>query len=160
EFGGPGSLRREELPSPTPGPREILIRLRAVSLNFRDLLVSKGAYNPKMRLPLIPLSDGAGEVVATGAGGTPFKPGPRVAASFMPAWVDGPPDEAKARSALGADANGLLAQEAVLPEEGLVSIPAHLSFEEAATLPCAAVTAWNALVESGNVKPGETVLVQ
>ena len=93
-------------------------------------------------------------------GVTRFKPGERVVACFMPGWVEGPPDEEKARSALGAGGDGLLAELAVLPEHGLVRVPAHLSFEEAATLPCAAVTAWNALVENGGIKPGDSVLVQ
>jgi NADPH:quinone reductase-like Zn-dependent oxidoreductase len=109
---------------------------------------------------MIPLSDGAGEVVATGAGVTRFRPGDRVMANFMPAWVDGQIDESKARSALGSEASGMLAQEVVIPEEGLVRIPEHLSFEEAATLPCAALTAWHALIDGGLIKPGDTVLIQ
>ncbi len=160
ELVGPDGLKLEELPGPTPGPGQVLIRLRAVSLNFRDLMVVKGAYNPKLRLPIVPVSDGAGEVVATGAGATRFKPGQRVVACFMPGWLEGPPDEEKGRSALGGGGLGLLAEEAVLPEEGLLPIPAHLDFDEAATLPCAAVTAWNALFECGGVKPGDTVLTQ
>jgi NADPH:quinone reductase-like Zn-dependent oxidoreductase len=160
QFSGPDGLKRDELPSPVPGPGEVLVRLRAVSLNHRDLLVSRGAYNPKFKLPLIPTSDGAGEVVATGAGVTGVKPGERVVASFMPAWVDGRLDEASPRSALGGEAPGLLAEEVVLPEQAWVRVPSHLSFEEAATLPCAAVTAWNALFESGTLRPGDTVLIQ
>jgi NADPH:quinone reductase-like Zn-dependent oxidoreductase len=113
-----------------------------------------------LKLPIIPVSDGAGEVVATGAGVTRFKPGDKVAAAFMPDWVNGPPDEENARTALGGGGVGLLAEQAVLPEHGLVPIPSHLSALEAATLPCAAVTAWNALFENGRVKPGDTVLVQ
>jgi NADPH:quinone reductase-like Zn-dependent oxidoreductase len=159
-FAGPEGWTLENLPSPIPGPGEVLIRTRAVSLNYRDLLLCKGQYNPRLRLPVIPASDGAGEVVATGAGATRFHPGDRVVASFMPRWVDGLLDETKARSALGAESDGMLAEEVVLNEEGLVSIPSHFSFEEAATLPCAGVTAWNAVVASGSVKPGETVLVQ
>jgi NADPH:quinone reductase-like Zn-dependent oxidoreductase len=158
EFSGPRGLRVEEAPGPTPGPGQILIRLRAVSVNSRDLMVAKGIYNPKLRLPLVPVSDGAGEVAVTGAGVTRFKPGDRVVACFMPGWLDGPPDEEKARTALGAGGDGLLAEEAVLPEQGVLPIPRHLSFEEAATLPCAAVTAWNALVASGGLKPGDSVL--
>jgi NADPH:quinone reductase-like Zn-dependent oxidoreductase len=160
EFGGPDAVRLAELPDPAPGPGQVLIRVRAVSLNFRDLLMSRGIYNPKLKLPALPVSDGAGEVVATGAGVSRFKPGDRVAACFMPEWVDGPPDDEKARSALGGGGVGMLAELAVLPEHGLVSIPSHLSIEEAATLPCAGVTAWNALVASGGIKPGDTVLVQ
>jgi NADPH:quinone reductase-like Zn-dependent oxidoreductase len=160
EFGGPAGLRLEEVADPTPGPGEVLVRLRAVSLNYRDLLVSKGLYNPRLKLPFTPISDGAGEVHATGAGVTRFKPGDRVAACFMPDWVDGPPDDEKARSALGGGGLGLLAEQAVLPERALVAVPRHLSLEEAAALPCAGVTAWNALFEHGAVKPGETVLIQ
>jgi NADPH:quinone reductase-like Zn-dependent oxidoreductase len=160
EFGGPDALECEELPGPKPGPGQVLVRVRAASLNFRDLMIAKGIYNPRLKLPIIPMSDGAGEVVATGDGATRFKPGDRVVACFAPAWLDGPMTEANARSALGAEANGVLAEEVVFPEAGLLSIPAHLSYEEAATLPCAAVTAWNALVESGGIKPGDTVLIQ
>jgi NADPH:quinone reductase-like Zn-dependent oxidoreductase len=160
DFSGTGGLRLEELPDPVPAPGQVLVRMRAFSLNFRDLLMCKGVYNPKARLPCVPVSDGAGEVVATGQGVTRFKPGERVVANFMPGWVEGPPDEEKARSALGAGGDGLLAELAVLPEHGLLPLPAHLTFEEAATLPCAAVTAWNALVESGGIKPGDSVLVQ
>lgn len=159
-FAGPAGWKLEDLPSPIPGPGQILVRIKAVSLNYRDLMLSKGQYNPKLRMPVIPVSDGAGEVVATGAGAARFRPGERVAASFMPCWVDGMLDETKARSALGGESDGMLAEECVVNEEGLVPIPAHLSFEEAATLPCAGVTAWHALVTSGAVKAGDTVLVQ
>jgi NADPH:quinone reductase-like Zn-dependent oxidoreductase len=113
-----------------------------------------------LKLPIIPLSDGAGEIIATGTGAAQFRAGDRVVACFAPGWQDGPLTEAKARSALGAEANGMLAQEIVLPEGALLPVPAHLSLEEAATLPCAGVTAWNALVETGGLKPGETVLIQ
>ncbi|MGO9470694.1 MAG: zinc-dependent alcohol dehydrogenase family protein [Isosphaeraceae bacterium] len=159
-FGGPLGWKLEDLPSPIPGPGEVLIRTRAVSLNFRDLLLCKGHYNPRLRMPVIPVSDGAGEVVATGAGATRFRPGERVAVSFMPRWIDGLLDETKARSALGGESDGMLAEECVVNEGGLVAIPGHLSYEEAAALPCAGVTAWNAVVVSGAVKPGDTVLVQ
>jgi NADPH:quinone reductase-like Zn-dependent oxidoreductase len=159
-FGGPESLKCEDLPSPEPGYGQVRVRLRATSLNFRDLMMSKGVYNPKIKLPLIPLSDGAGEVATVGQGVTRFRVGDRVVSAFMPGWVDGPPTEAKTRSALGGEADGVLAEEALLPETGLLPIPAHLSFEEAATLPCAALTAWNALVETGGIRPGDSVLVQ
>ncbi len=103
EFTGPDALRREELPSPSPGPGQVLLKVKAVSLNYRDLLISKGLYNPKIPLPLIPLSDAAGEVAALGPGAGRFQLGDRVMANFMPAWVCGSLDDAKARSALGAD---------------------------------------------------------
>jgi NADPH:quinone reductase-like Zn-dependent oxidoreductase len=159
-FGGPDAWKLEDLPSPIPGPGQVLVRTRAVSLNFRDLLLAKGQYNPRLRMPVIPVSDGAGEIVATGAGATRFRPGDRVVACFMPRWIDGPLDEIKARSALGADSDGLLAEEFVLNEDGLVPICSHLNYEEAATLPCAGVTAWHAVVTSGAIKPGDTALVQ
>jgi len=160
EFSGPDGLKLEDVPDPVPGPGQIVIRLRAVSINYRDLLIAKGAYNPKLRFPFVPLSDGAGEVIAAGAGTTRYQGGERVVVPFMPGWLEGPVDEEKARSALGAGGDGLLAEQAMLPERALLPIPSHLGFEEAATLPCAGVTAWNALVASGGVKPGDTVLVQ
>ncbi len=144
---------------PAPGPGEVLVKVRAVSLNFRDLMMVKGLYNPKMRLPRVPCSDGAGEVVEVGSGVTMWKPGDRVAGIFMQNWLDGPLTAERARGALGGDIDGMLAELVVLRETGLVSVPEHLSFQEAATLPCAAVTAWNALA-AGDVKPGDTVLIQ
>jgi NADPH:quinone reductase-like Zn-dependent oxidoreductase len=155
---GIDSLEFVERPTPAPGPGEVLVGVRAVSLNYRDLMVVKGQYNPKMKLPRIPCSDGAGEVVAVGAGVKAWKPGDRVAGIFMQNWLDGPYTAAKARGALGGDIDGMLADYVVLEEDGLVAIPGHLSFQEAATLPCAAVTAWNALA-TGDVKPGATVLL-
>ncbi len=155
---GIDSLEFVERPTPAPGPGEVLVGVRAVSLNYRDLMVVKGLYNPKMKLPRIPCSDGAGEVVAVGAGVKAWKPGDRVAGIFMQNWLDGPYTAAKARGALGGDIDGMLADYVVLKEDGLVAIPGHLSFQEAATLPCAAVTAWNALA-TGDVAPGATVLL-
>jgi NADPH:quinone reductase-like Zn-dependent oxidoreductase len=149
-----------EVQDPLPGPGQVLVRVRAASLNYRDYLVAKGAYNPKMPLPRVPLSDGAGEIVALGEGVSNWAIGDRVAGIFMQAWLDGPYRDVYGKSALGGAIDGLLSELVVLDVHGLVAIPDHLSFEEAATLPCAAVTAWNALFESGNVKPGDTVLVQ
>jgi NADPH:quinone reductase-like Zn-dependent oxidoreductase len=156
---GIDSLEFVERPTPAPGPGEVLVAVRAVSLNFRDLLAVKGIYNPKMQLPRIPCSDGAGSVVEVGPGVTQWKPGDRVMGIFMQNWVDGPLTRERARGALGGDIDGVLADFVVLKETGLVSIPDHLSFQEAATLPCAAVTAWNALA-AGNIKPAATVLIQ
>jgi NADPH:quinone reductase-like Zn-dependent oxidoreductase len=156
---GIDSLEFVERPTPVPAPGEVLVRVRAVSLNFRDLLVVQGSYNPKMKLPRIPCSDGAGEVVAMGDGVNSLKPGDRVAAIFMQNWLDGPIDKAKSKGALGGDMDGMLAEYVALKETGLVRIPEHLSFQEAATLPCAAVTAWNAL-RAANLQPGSTVLIQ
>jgi NADPH:quinone reductase-like Zn-dependent oxidoreductase len=157
---GLDSLQLSERPEPRPGPGEILLRLRAVSLNYRDLMVVKGQYNPKMTLPRIPVSDGAGEVAAVGPGVNRVQVGQRVVGCFMPGWVEGDISDAKAKTALGGGVDGLLAEAAVLSEEALVPLPEHLSFEEGATLPCAAVTAWNGLIRSGDVRPGETVLIQ
>jgi len=155
---GIDSLEFAERPTPEPGPGEVLVKVRAISFNYRDLLMIKGLYNPKMKLPRIPCSDGAGEVVSVGEGVTAWKPKDRVAGIFMQNWLDGPLTPAKARGALGGDIDGMLAERVVLKQTGLVAIPEHLSFEEAATLPCAAVTAWNAL-KAGTVQPGGTVLI-
>ena len=156
---GIDSLEFVERPTPTPGPGEVQVALRAISFNYRDLLLVKGLYNPKLKLPRIPCSDGSGEVAAVGEGVTAWKPGDRVAGIFMQNWLDGALTPIKARGALGGDMDGTLADTIVLKETGLVPLPEHLSYQEAATLPCAAVTAWNAL-EAGNLKPGETVLIQ
>ena len=153
------SMEFVERPNPSPRRGEVLVRVAAVSFNRRDLMIMKGQYNPKMRLPRIPCSDGAGEVAAVGDGVTTCKPGDRVAGIFMQNWLDGPLTPPKARGALGGDIDGMLAEYAVLSQNGLVRVPEHLSFQEAATLPCAAVTAWNALAV-GNLRPGSTVLIQ
>jgi NADPH:quinone reductase-like Zn-dependent oxidoreductase len=156
---GVDSLEFAERPTAQPGPGELLVRVRAISFNYRDLLMVKGIYNPKLALPRIPCSDGAGQVEAVGEGVTQWKPGDRVAGIFMQNWQDGVLTPAKARGALGGDIDGMLAEYVVLKEAGVVAVPAHLSYEEAATLPCSAVTAWNALA-AGNLKPGSTVLIQ
>ena len=160
QLGDLESLTIDELPEPEPGAGEVVVRIHATSLNYRDLMMMKGHYNPRIALPFVPLSDGAGEVEAVGAGVSRWKVGDRVAAAFMPGWRDGYPSEVKALSALGAGGVGLLAERVVIAADGVVAIPDHLTFEEAATLPCAAVTAWHALVTEGQVKAGDTVLVQ
>ncbi len=156
---GIDSMEFVERPTPEPGPGEVLVKIHAVSFNYRDLLVVKGLYNPRMTLPRIPCSDGAGEVIAVGSQATRWKPGDRVAGIFMQNWLDGPPAPAKVRGALGGDIDGMLTEFAVLHESGLVRIPEHLSNAEAATLPCAAVTAWNALAHA-KLMPGATILIQ
>lgn len=156
---GIDSLEFVERPTPAPGPGEVLVGVRAISLNYRDLMVVKGQYNPRMKLPRIPCSDCSGEVVAVGTGVGTWKPGDRVMAIFMQNWLEGPITAAKARGALGGDIDGVLTDYVVLKQEGLVAVPQHLSFQEAATLPCAAVTAWNALA-AGDLKPGAAVLIQ
>jgi NADPH:quinone reductase-like Zn-dependent oxidoreductase len=157
---GLDNLALVERPDPRPGPGQALVRLRAASLNYRDLLTVEGKYNPKQKLPLIPCSDGAGEVVEVGSGVTRVAPGDRVCANFAPRWISGPPTREKLRATLGGPLDGTLAELVVFDQEALVKIPDHLSDEEAATLPCAAVTAWSALVTEGGVTAGETVLVQ
>jgi NADPH:quinone reductase-like Zn-dependent oxidoreductase len=147
-----------ERPTPVPGPGEVLVGVRAVSLNYRDLMVIKGKYNPKLKLPRIPCSDGVGEVMAVGEGVTAWKQGDRVAGIFMQNWMEGTLTRERSKGALGGDVDGMLADFVVLKAMGLVAIPEHLSYQEAATLPCAAVTAWNALV-TADVKPGGTVLI-
>ncbi len=136
------------------------MKIHAVSLNYRDLLMVRGHYNPKMALPRIPCSDGAGEVVEVGEGVTSTSPGQRVAGIFMQHWLDGPPTAENTRGALGGDVDGMLAEYVVLPQSGVVPIPEHLSYTEAATLPCAGVTAWNALENAAQVKPGDVVMIQ
>lgn len=154
------NLRFDEVPEPSPGPGQAVVRVRACSLNFRDLLVARGSYGRAVKAPLTPLSDGAGEVIAVGEGVTRVKPGDRVCGIFFQRWADGEIDDDKAVSAMGGAIDGMLAEQVCLDAEGLVPAPPHLSFEEAATLPCAAVTAWNALFHSGRLQPGESVLVQ
>jgi NADPH:quinone reductase-like Zn-dependent oxidoreductase len=157
---GLDALKLVDKPRPTAGPFEVLLKMRAFSLNYRDLMVAKGHYNPKLQLPAVPLSDGMGEVVEIGAGVSRVKVGDRVAGCFMPKWVAGEIDEPKARSALGGGGPaGMLAEFVAIHEEGVVHVPEHLSNEEAASLPCAAVTAWHALVGEGSLKAGDSVLV-
>ena len=157
-------LKSTEQPEPAVTPGMVLIRVHAVSLNYRDLLVAQGQYNPRMQLPRIPCSDGAGGVVAVGDGVRRVKVDDRVCGIFMQRWLDGPLTAEKSKAALGGDVDGMLAEYVLLSEDGVVRFPEHLSCEEAATLPCAGVTAWNALHHGGDparpLQPGETVLVQ
>ena len=157
---GLDSLTLTERPDPKPSYGQVLIKLRSLSLNYRDLMVVKGLYNPKLPLPLIPFSDGVGEVVAVGEGVTRVKSGDRVAGIFFQKWLAGELTAEKAESALGGAIEGMLAEYVILHEDGVVRVPEHLTDEEAASLPCAAVTAWNALFTSGSLKAGDTVLIQ
>ena len=157
---GLDQLGAAERPDPTPGPREALVRVRAASINYRDLLVIEGKYNPRMKLPRVPLSDGAGEIVAVGAEVDGWKAGDRVVLPFMPGWTEGPLTQAKAGSALGGDVDGMLRELVTVEATALLPVPAHLDCVQAATLPCAAVTAWNGLFVAGALTPGQTVLLQ
>ncbi len=153
------ALNLTEHPEPSPGPGQLLLKLLAASLNYRDLLTVKGAYSSKQRLPFIPLSDGVGEVVAVGENVSRVKVGDRVAGIFMQTWLSGEITSAKTQSALGGALDGVLAEYVVLHQDGVVHVPEHLSEQEAATLPCAGVTAWHALMTEGKLKPGDTVLL-
>lgn len=154
------NLQLVEREKPVPGPGEVLVKCRAFSLNYRDLMVVRGEYNPRAKFPLVPLSDAAGEIVSVGDGVSKWKVGDRVCAVYAAGWVDGETSAEKAKTALGGGGavDGVAAEFAKFNEQGVVKFPDHLSFEEAATLPCAAVTAWNALAVSGKLKGGETVL--
>lgn len=143
-----------------PGPREVLLRVRASSLNRRDILIHRGLYPAGDRAVVVPLSDGAGEVAAVGAGVTRTQVGDRVVATFFQDWLDGRPVASTGASAMGGAVDGMLAEYVTLHEDGVLPIPAHLSFEEAATLPCAALTAWNGLFTCGGLRAGDHVLVQ
>lgn len=156
---GIDNLSATELERPSPGANEVLVKFRAASLNHRDVMMIEGTYNPRLQLPLVPFSDGAGEVVEIGEGVTRWKIGDRACPVFMQGWLDGELDHAKSKTTLGGDLDGCLRDYGRFNEQGLVRIPKYLSFEEAACLPCAAVTAWNALMVSGELKGGETVLI-
>jgi NADPH:quinone reductase-like Zn-dependent oxidoreductase len=142
-----------------PAAHEVHVRIHAVSLNYRDLMVADGKYLSTGDASVIPCSDGAGEVIAIGEEVTRFRVGDRVAASFFPEWVSGAPTPQNTAGALGAARDGMLAEEVVLHEDALVTIPAHLNYVEAATLPCAGVTAWNSLFVEGGLRPGDSVLL-
>ena len=154
------ALTQVQRPDPKPAYRQVVVKLKACSLNFRDLGIVRGSYRMPVRENLIPLSDGAGEVVEIGPGVTRVKVGDRVAANFFQRWVGGEPAADTHASALGGSIDGMLADYALLEEDGVVKIPPHLSFEEGATLPCAAVTVWHAMMEHARLKAGDTVLLQ
>lgn len=152
------NLKTTSAPRPTPGPGQVLVHIQAIALNYRDLLVITGLYNPKMPLPLVPVSDGAGHIVERGSGATKFEDGALVMPIHVPGWTGGRPEpDAAAR---GGPSAGVLAEYVVFDERELVEAPPHLNAIEAATLPCAAVTAWNGLFGGGEpVQPGSRVLI-
>jgi NADPH:quinone reductase-like Zn-dependent oxidoreductase len=153
-------LKLIERPVPAPGPNEVLVRIRHASLNFRDLVVASGGYGSQMKAPLVPLSDGAGEVAAVGDRVTSLRPGDRVMTCFFPNWLAGRASAEKLRGSLGGPADGALREYLCLPETALCLVPEAVQLQEAASLPCAAVTAWNALAVLGATGPADTVLVQ
>jgi NADPH:quinone reductase-like Zn-dependent oxidoreductase len=151
--GGVDGLELQTRPDPEPGRGQVAVRVAATSLNFRDLLIARSAKN------LIPLCDGAGEVVAVGEGVRDFTVGSRVASCYFPDWSDGRPEPRSQSNVLGGSVDGVLAEVVVLPAHGVVAVPVAWSYEQAATLPCAALTAWNALVEGQQVRSGQTVVL-
>jgi NADPH:quinone reductase-like Zn-dependent oxidoreductase len=159
-FGSIGGIVRRSSENPRPGPKDVLMRVRASSLNYRDLMVLKGGGRGPTKIGVVPLSDGAGEVAAIGESVTRVKIGDRIAGCFHPRWFGGPIKPDYLTDRLGANLDGVLAEYAVFSQEAIVTLPSHLSFEEAATLPCAAVTAWAALTGHRRVTAGDTVLTQ
>ena len=160
--GGAGieALVKVERPNPRPAHRQVLVKVAACSLNYRDLAIARGSYRLPVRENIIPLSDGSGEVIETGEGVRRIKVGDMVTGNFFQRWSGGEPGADTHQSALGGGIDGMLAEYAVLEEEGAVKIPEHLSIEEGATLPCAGVTAWHAMVEHARLIAGSTVLLQ
>ena len=157
---GLDKLRLAGRPVPVPGPGEALIRIRAVSLNPRDLGVIDGFYFPDLAFPVIPVSDGVGEIVELGPGVSRFRVGDRVAGTFAQGWITGDPPIGWQNRGLGAPLDGVLAEYVVLPEYGIVRVPDHLTDAEAAALPIAGLTAWQAIAEVGRVRAGDAVVVQ
>jgi NADPH:quinone reductase-like Zn-dependent oxidoreductase len=153
-------LEQRESAIPVPGPGQLVVQVHACSLNYRDLKVVLGTYSPNLKMPRVPLSDGAGVVHAAGSGVMRVRVGDRVAGIFMQNWLEGNPDATKCRGALGGDIDGMASQYVVLDANGVVKLPDYLSFAQAATLPCAAVTAWAALHKAGGITSGSTVLIQ
>lgn len=153
-------LKLVDKTEPNPGLGQVLVDMAAWSLNYRDIMMVTGQYNPRLPLPFTPLSDGAGTIVEVGPGVKDWKKGQRVAGCFMSGWREGALDDAKAGTALGGALPGVATSRVLFDEGGIVEIPEHLSFEEAATLPCAGVTAWQSLVTFGRVTAGEQVLIQ
>lgn len=156
---GIDAIELSDQPVPALTAGAVLVRMKAASLNYRDLSVAAGGYYRNDTRPVVPLSDGAGEVVEIGESVSRFRVGDRVSPIFVRDWIDGPPTESGLKSCLGGGVDGVLAEYIVVPEQSLLRIPDTLSFAEAATIPCAAVTAWHALFESGNLQPGQTVLL-
>ncbi|MBV9644605.1 MAG: NAD(P)-dependent alcohol dehydrogenase [Verrucomicrobia bacterium] len=159
KYGGPEGLKVVDRSLPDPGDHEVAVRLKAASLNYRDLIVLRGQYNRRPIEGRVPLSDGAGQVIGVGSAVTKFKLGDRVAGCFFQGWSAGRFKAEMHRTALGGAIDGVLAEEAIFREEGLVHVPEIYSFEEGATLPCAAVTAWQSLIVRGQLAPGEAVLL-
>jgi NADPH:quinone reductase-like Zn-dependent oxidoreductase len=145
---------------PTPAAGQVLVKMGAAAINYRDFMIAQGYYNPKLPLPMTPLSDGAGEVLAVGEGVTGVRPGDRVASVFWPRWQDGNASWETRSASLGCELPGVLAEVALIQEGGVIAVPDYLSAAEAATLPCAALTAYSGLMAGTGTGPGDTVLIQ
>jgi NADPH:quinone reductase-like Zn-dependent oxidoreductase len=160
QLSAPGfeAIETVDLPDPVPGNGEVVLRMTAASVNFRDLIVAGGKYS--VQFPLVPLSDGVGVVEEIGEGVTELKRGDRVSPIFAPRWLSGPPTDAAKKPALGGEIDGVLREKMAVDATAVVRVPDHLSDAEAATLPVAGVTAWSAVVDFGQVKPGDTVLIE
>jgi NADPH:quinone reductase-like Zn-dependent oxidoreductase len=156
---GLDNLHIKDRPVPQPGPGQAVVRLRAAALNYRDLLIAQGFYKPDLPLPLVPLSDGAGDVVAVAPDVTGLRVGERVSPAFFQSWAAGPPSLPGITTSTGCEAPGTLAEYGVFPAAALVKLPDGIDYADAACLPCAGVTAWRALALAGGVGPGDTVLV-
>ncbi|MBL4848124.1 MAG: NAD(P)-dependent alcohol dehydrogenase [Planctomycetes bacterium] len=157
---GLAALEQSEGSEFEPGPGQVVVGVEAVSLNYRDLLMVRGEYNPRLRLPLVPCSDGAGTILRVGEGVEDAEVGQRVAGCFAQGWLGGEPPAGVHALTLGGPRDGMLAEEVLLESAGVVPLPAHLSPGEAACLPCAGVTAWSALHKGGGLRSGEWVLIQ
>ncbi|KFG97622.1 NADPH:quinone oxidoreductase [Burkholderia paludis] len=156
---GEAGLRRIDAPRRAPGPTDVVVKIHSAGLNRRDLMFARGDYLGIGTEAFIPVADGAGEVVETGRDVTRVKPGDRVINTYFPNWIDGPPTPRKVSGSPGSHFDGVLAEYFVSDETALVKIPAHLGYDEAATLSCAGITAWNALFVDGGLGPGATVVL-
>ncbi len=157
---GHENLKLQDMDAPSPGPGQVLLRMTAGSLNYRDTIVVMGAYNAPTKRPIIPLSDGCGVVEAVGEGVSRVAVGDRVAPLFFQDWITGPRRAEYVTTALGGGIDGCLTEMMCLSEQGVTKVPAHLSDAEVASLPCAGLTAWNALNCAGDLKAGDIVVVQ
>ncbi|MFG1826932.1 NAD(P)-dependent alcohol dehydrogenase [Microbispora bryophytorum] len=156
---GLAGLTIRDHPDPVPGAGQVVVAVRAASLSFRELMIARGDYVLPVKPDVVPISDGAGDIVSVGPGVDSRRIGERVAATLFPSWQDGP-FGIEHLPQRGGSLDGMLTERAVVDQDAVVPIPAHLSYEEAATLPCAAVTAWNALTGADGLRPGQTVVTQ
>ncbi|MDP6675222.1 MAG: NAD(P)-dependent alcohol dehydrogenase, partial [Gammaproteobacteria bacterium] len=152
-------VQRVLMDDPTPGPGQVLVKLNAASINYRDYMICMGQFAPPEDLPIVPLSDGAGEVVAVGDGVTGLGIGDHVSPLFFPRWMSGDALGDERAVSTGCEVDGCLREYGVFDEQGVVKCASHLTDEQAACFPCAGLTAWNALVTTSDVQPGDSVLV-